>query len=681
MSTQPYWRTATAMAVLLNTALCASPVFADVFPEVEPNDRRTDANPITLQCGDAITGISTGSSQFPLTGTATADYFRIAVPASPGLIRRYTLTIPPPVFGLSLHGHPASDPNGDTLLQSAIATANGGRLVAWYGVGQGSLDQMFARVTGSPGTPDPYTATLACTPVAPVLLPEILSAGRIRIAGVQGERLVLFDPLLNSHPGWTSTSLDLNFSAGQFLLAVSPSVVYSPGSTPARTGLPGVVVPSIPVQSGIVRAVFRDQSNLPVQAEIPLDSQSAVGWVRFHVAGSGPGACCLGAGCTAGMTAESCAAAGGTFLGGSVPCILDYCPRACCYGDGDCRFIPPNRCSDSGGISAPLGMTCATAGCPAPLGAGCLNPIPIILPAQLPYIDSRTTCEMSTTLTCPTSAQDVIYRLHITEPICLRIVATGPGAAPWLSEEAGCPPCGTSSVAGVIDPLSLAPGTHFLAVRASPCGPYELQITACTPRACCFIDGSCQELLPADCALALGNRAAPGTNCTPNVCPPAVTCCIPDGACHEITAQACLAAGGRVYSDTADCMLNPCDEIRACCLPDARCIVDTIAQCLARYGQVQRVGTDCPTSCLARCLPGDVNCDGVVNNFDIDQWIIVRLHGDVPGLMWTGTAECWAIRNCTADINRDGNANGFDTDPFVNCIINWPPLGDPCPGP
>jgi hypothetical protein len=42
--------------------------------------------------------------------------------------------------------------------------------------------------------------------------------------------------------------------------------------------------------------------------------------------------------------------------------------------------------------------------------------------------------------------------------------------------------------------------------------------------ACCFSDGSCQEMTNLDCATAGGNFAGEGTNCTPNVCPQPCTC-------------------------------------------------------------------------------------------------------------------------------------------------------------
>ncbi len=60
-------------------------------------------------------------------------------------------------------------------------------------------------------------------------------------------------------------------------------------------------------------------------------------------------------------------------------------------------------------------------------------------------------------------------------------------------------------------------------------------------------------------------------------------------------------------------------------------------------------------------LRGDVNCDGIVNPFDIDPFVQCLVSG-------TPTAPC---TDCSmADINGDGIINPFDIDPFVQCIID-----------
>jgi hypothetical protein len=58
---------------------------------------------------------------------------------------------------------------------------------------------------------------------------------------------------------------------------------------------------------------------------------------------------------------------------------------------------------------------------------------------------------------------------------------------------------------------------------------------------------------------------------------------------------------------------------------------------------------------------GDLNCDGLVNPFDIDPFVECLVSG-------TPTPPCSDCAN--ADINKDGLVNPFDIDPFVECIIN-----------
>jgi probable HAF family extracellular repeat protein len=63
-------------------------------------------------------------------------------------------------------------------------------------------------------------------------------------------------------------------------------------------------------------------------------------------------------------------------------------------------------------------------------------------------------------------------------------------------------------------------------------------------------------------------------------------------------------------------------------------------------------------------VTADANCDGVVNNFDIDALVL--------GLT---DIESWGAQNaacnwlCNLDVNRDGSVNNFDIDPFVACLI------------
>ncbi|QOJ14238.1 MAG: PEP-CTERM sorting domain-containing protein [Planctomycetia bacterium] len=74
---------------------------------------------------------------------------------------------------------------------------------------------------------------------------------------------------------------------------------------------------------------------------------------------------------------------------------------------------------------------------------------------------------------------------------------------------------------------------------------------------------------------------------------------------------------------------------------------------------------DNPTvSALAAPILGDMNCDGVFNNFDIDPFVLALVDPPTYELTYP---ECSILRG---DINGDGEFNNFDIDPFVACVLN-----------
>jgi hypothetical protein len=61
----------------------------------------------------------------------------------------------------------------------------------------------------------------------------------------------------------------------------------------------------------------------------------------------------------------------------------------------------------------------------------------------------------------------------------------------------------------------------------------------------------------------------------------------------------------------------------------------------------------------AAVLTGDLNCDGLINSFDIDPFVLA---------LTSPAAYALAFPGCDinhADINGDGAVNAFDIDPFV----------------
>ncbi len=60
---------------------------------------------------------------------------------------------------------------------------------------------------------------------------------------------------------------------------------------------------------------------------------------------------------------------------------------------------------------------------------------------------------------------------------------------------------------------------------------------------------------------------------------------------------------------------------------------------------------------------GDLNCDGLVNAFDIDPFVLALTSPEVYVAQFP---DCDIMR---ADINGDGLVNAFDIDPFVDCLV------------
>lgn len=124
----------------------------------------------------------------------------------------------------------------------------------------------------------------------------------------------------------------------------------------------------------------------------------------------------------------------------------------------------------------------------------------------------------------------------------------------------------------------------------------------------------------------------------------------------------------------------------ACCMANDRCAEVSPVQCVQSGGAPGEPGTSCaPNPCAGApsCRAADANCDGAINNFDIDPFVQgVLSAGDsvapTPYLA-AATQQCWDARVCWGDVNHDSGFNNFDIDPFVQCVLNAPPPGGACP--
>ena len=122
-------------------------------------------------------------------------------------------------------------------------------------------------------------------------------------------------------------------------------------------------------------------------------------------------------------------------------------------------------------------------------------------------------------------------------------------------------------------------------------------LTVVPLEACCFPDGSCQDLIAADCIAAGGIPQGPGSSCATVKCPqPPEACCFPDGSCQDLTVADCIAAGGIPQGPGSTCATVECPQPpEACCFPDGSCQDLVVEDCIAAGGIPQGPGSSCAT--------------------------------------------------------------------------------------
>jgi hypothetical protein len=260
----------TGVAGLLAVAGLAASVSArPIFPEVEPNDNKGQANAFTLGDGDGVTGTTTGSST-TTPGIASADYFRLRNTPRPLGIYRHRLILTSPTVGhtASIRGLTQSDLGAgiggsvnagtDATLQTSLALTGGARMNQWYGFGK--AEELYYRVTGTSATTANYVATLETEPVIPTEI-GVFPEGTIRITSVnQGHTtdtdLWIYDANFNAIAGYGNddtpagpggvppsslqSTLVRNYTPGVYYIAISNFNVAnnlpSPGDDNFRTG-------------------------------------------------------------------------------------------------------------------------------------------------------------------------------------------------------------------------------------------------------------------------------------------------------------------------------------------------------------------------------------------------------------------------------------------------------------
>lgn len=141
---------------------------------------------------------------------------------------------------------------------------------------------------------------------------------------------------------------------------------------------------------------------------------------------------------------------------------------------------------------------------------------------------------------------------------------------------------------------------------------FGLACAAVTCGDCCFTDGSCIVTGVLSCINAGGNPGVGGvTPCDPNPCPQnnPEACCFSDGTCQDLNPPICIFLGGIPAGGGSNCATFNCGTIQACCLPDGSCVDATDIFCDNMGGIPQGPGTACAnTECPEACCFVDGTC-------------------------------------------------------------------------
>ncbi|MCK4626692.1 MAG: hypothetical protein KAV00_15365 [Phycisphaerae bacterium] len=309
-------------------------------------------------------------------------------------------------------------------------------------------------------------------------------------------------------------------------------------------------------------------------------------------------ACCLSTGECQQMDAQCCIALGGEPQGAGTNCTV---PEACCIDDGagtiTCINVDPLCCVELGGIPQGLGTHCSAAleACCLP-GSQCVMVDPICCDDMggVPQ-GPGTQCTQPEACCLSTGACIEV------DPLCcdeMGGVPQGPGN--HCTGPIGC--CldnGTNCVN--VDPLCCDELGGYLSLTGGPClgdnnqNGYDDACEEEQSEACCLTDGSCQNLLPADCHTLGGTPQGPGTQCTT-----LEACCLSitvAGECRDLDPLCCVQLGG-----TPQGVGTHCTQPEACCFNGGTTCQDIDPLCCDDMG-----GTVGLTG--GQCL-GDNNGDG-----------------------------------------------------------------------
>ncbi len=284
----------------------AMPVLAQVT-ETEPNETKANADAVGVinlpaADGPALTGTTTGTST-TVPGPASADTFRVVTaPMAPGIWRnRLVITTAGTaghvgtIRGLAQTSVGTINPASDNAAQTSATATVPSRFNQWYTFGPSA--EMYYRVTGTTTTTSPYDVAYEVSPVTPIVVPDLITAGAVTITetgGIDADYWV-YDSNFNPIPGFgidTSevTGVTRLTAPGTYYLAMSRfnganNLASAAPETFAGTVLdfPGAWVGGGSTNTTATATPVFNSSSGPVTAVTSNLANYEVAWYQFTV--------------------------------------------------------------------------------------------------------------------------------------------------------------------------------------------------------------------------------------------------------------------------------------------------------------------------------------------------------------------------------------------------------------
>jgi hypothetical protein len=217
-------------------------------------------------------------------------------------------------------------------------------------------------------------------------------------------------------------------------------------------------------------------------------------------------------------------------------------------------------------------------------------------------------------------------------------------------------------------------------------GNGQLTITCRNKPACCFPDGTCENLWPRTCVDTYGGVSQDlYTTCDMVECPqPEQACCILNGNCEDLHPKDCLDQWGVLKGEGTTCATATCEQTEACCLPDGSCADMLIGFCESLNGSSMGAGSTCATedcSLASACCMGDGSCSELSPEDCLSQSGIPQGAGTLcSGTTCSQPQACCQGDGACSDVSPEicSNGNGFPQGAGTTCATVECPVLEAC---